>query len=355
MRKNLFFGFGVLALLSVVGVSTIHASRYVRSFANEPVSYNNCKRVYTNNNGYYTGYNARYTYTDCLQKKTTLPFRPYAYRRAPFGVYRQTLKRSRKAVYNNSRNTNNIVVDGAYSSGARLTLNGAYRRYGIPNSVVSRQAQEAQIIKQHFSTPSVTARKENLYKSNRLVIRNGAYEYKDPRDNPNYIYSLQNARAGFSSTKLSQKVSNTDSSEYKMAYPETFSRGVDGVYRSYRTGVTFRVVEVDTKCTAFDFARCVDQVEQNFVEDNNLHSNKSLYSTTSTADTVEGSKAYYPVAVNTFTAKDFSGEQLFMNFSALNPKTGELVRIEAVGNGTADLEMTSYIVYKMIESFRFVQ
>lgn len=329
MKKHILATLGVFGLVAILGFGTLQANGYVRSFRvhNNAGTQSECRRLYNENNAYYTGVNARYTYTNCLEQKAQ-PFRPYGYRRAPYSLYRSSYFEQKK------------LPTQSYRRG--VSVQSLYSRPMVPKNVISNQDRALLIELQDARTPAVTARKENLRSTDRIVVRNGDVKYTNRHTDPNY----QNQRMRVNLTR--NNVSTKAPLSYKITQPSGFDLARDGYYRSDKTSVAFRVVPSTNTCSKISFGTCVSADQNTFARLNDLQKRTIMYRKVGTSDTVLGKRTPYPVFIESFTAK----EMAHVHFAALDPQTGNIVRIEAKGN-KKDMETASFLVYKMAEGFRF--
>ena len=181
------------------------------------------------------------------------------------------------------------------------------------------------------------ARNENTRASNRLVIRNGQYQYKYPVVTDQYVRdSQQNAQ---------DYVVSPEAISFGNALG--FAADDEGVYRSSNTSLAFRALEFpESKCTESNFRSCVATVARNYRS--SLGADSAHLYDFAWRQTKLNDFTYFLTYRETF----YKGGNVYFLFYALNPVTGNLVRVESVAFASQE-DKSAKQAHKVFETLRF--
>ena len=295
MRKKLFFGLGLLAVVGGA-VSLSMASRY---------QYHQFQRY-----GYTTPNHQAHRHTSV--------YRPHSYSMVALsnpGFYR-----------NLSRNRYQPKCDLRTEFGCHY-FNKQQGQY--------RPARDRMDYK--LQRPHLYPRVENTFQSNRLVVRNG--NYKDR------VTAYRGEPSG-------RDFSVVDPLTYSV---ETYRFGQDnaGTYRAPGTSLAFRVLQSPDryKCSQSNFWMCVNRLTINFRTNQNLGYVTAVNRDFRWNQTRDLSFERFPTVTESF---DAANGQTYYIFSALNPIDGSIIRIEGVSN-SGEKRMAAQQMHQVFETFRFRQ
>ncbi len=163
-----------------------------------------------------------------------------------------------------------------------------------------------------------SARSENTRTSNRWVVRNGQYTYKDPVHLGQYgsqVIEHQDVATDYV----------VDSKAIQFSNDLGYTSDANGAYRSANTSLAFRVLEFpDTKCTETNFRTCVLSSARDYRDSISVGEAK-VYDFF-WRQTKQNDFTYYLTYRETFG----KGKNVYFIYYALNPNTGGLVRVESV-------------------------
>lgn len=168
--------------------------------------------------------------------------------------------------------------------------------------------------------------------SDRHVVRNGNYNLK------------------------SDNTINQALHAYKM--PENFTLGLpgnftkkDGIFRSNDSSLAFRVVS-GGKCNAIAFNSCVSRLNRNFEKTSNLRGVYGVQSFHRWNQTILSDFGYFQTVTQSFDAQSKGRNNSYFTFTAMDPETGQITRIEGVAN-SRERARAAQQMHEIFETFRF--
>ncbi len=168
--------------------------------------------------------------------------------------------------------------------------------------------------------------------SDRHVVRNGNYNLK------------------------SDNTVNQALHTYKM--PQNFTLGLpgnfvekDGIFRSNDSSLAFRVIS-GGKCNAIAFTSCVSRLDRNFEKTSNLTNvyGKQVFHRWN--QTILSDFDYFQTVTESFDARSKGRNNSYFTFTAMNPETGEITRIEGVSD-SRERARAAQQMHQIFETFRF--
>lgn len=231
----------------------------------------------------------------CLDAKR--PIRAYSNRIGPYR-YRPNTKRC-----------DNCVTRISIAGRKDVTY---YKQYRIsPISYRRRiQLQRQNDYKHYPRYANTVSSSKNAVRNNDYIVKTGAFT------EPNSIVNANDQ-------------SSLKSRDYTWAIPAGFTKDSNGIYRSSRSSLAFRVISAG-KCSSISFTACVHNVSTNFKETQLLSIMQNYRKVYRWNQVVHTDFSHFPTITESFDATVYGQKNRYFIFNALNPENGDIIRIEMV-------------------------
>lgn len=172
----------------------------------------------------------------------------------------------------------------------------------------------------------------NTVASNRNVVRNNDFVYK----------------AGKLDTR--NNVVRTQPKNFTVSVPRSFVK-TDGIYRTQNSSLAFRVTSGGT-CNPIAFQDCAKRLDNQLQKESNFAQIYGEQTFHRWNQTVLTDFDYYQTITKSYNATNGGKHHSYFTFTALDPNTNEIVRIEGVAN-SRESNIAAQQAHKIFESFRF--
>jgi len=191
--------------------------------------------------------------------------------------------------------------------------------------------------------PDEFARYANTFQTERIIVRRGDYKVTG-----GYGITSNNFE------RVKGALENVHASQYLTAIPAGFVLGNDNIYRKAGTSLAFRVVKTpDTySCTSQNFWSCSINLTKGFKRNNDLSTVSQTYQKDFRWNQTNlATFDYYPTVTEAFKATSFGKTNQYYVLNALDPRDGQIVRIEAVST-CEDSVKAAKEIHQVFEAFR---
>ncbi len=174
-------------------------------------------------------------------------------------------------------------------------------------------------------------RLSNTQVSNKNIVRGNDFVYK-------------------SGQQVENKVTYKTPQNFAVSLPSSFIFK-DGIYRSKNSSLAFRVVS-GGKCNSIGFSDCAKRLDSRLKKENkvyNVFAEQTFYRWN---QTILSDFDYFQTIVKSFNATSNGKYNSYFTFTALDPTTNEVLRIEAVSLASEKNQVAQQI-NSIFESFRF--